>query len=69
MSKAPTPVIDYIRLACQCPLKFEPGQGYQYSNFGYRILSALIVRVTGEPYADFMEEKIFKRINIIEIKN
>ena len=64
MSEAATPVNDYVQLACECPLKFEPGEGCEYSNFGYRVLSALIVRVTGEEYADFMEERLFKALGL-----
>ncbi len=64
MSRAPTPVNDYVRLACQCPLTFEPGQDFQYSNFGYRVLSAIIVQITGEEYADFMEERLFTPLSL-----
>ena len=64
MSKAPTPVDDYVQLACQCPLQFKPGQGRQYSNFGYRVLSSLIVRITGKDYADFMEERLFSPLGL-----
>ncbi|MEO1981004.1 MAG: serine hydrolase domain-containing protein [Fuerstiella sp.] len=64
MSRAPTPVNDYVRLACECPLKFQPGQRRLYSNVGYRILSALIVRITGEEYADFMQERLFEPLGL-----
>lgn len=59
MSRNPTPVEDNVRVACQSPLKFAPGQRRQYTNIGYRVLSALIVRVTGKDYADFMQERVF----------
>lgn len=64
MSKAPSPVSDYVQLACECPLKFEPGQGRQYSNFGYRVLSAVIEKITDQPYADFMEQALFQRLGL-----
>ena len=60
MHEAATPVNDYVRLACKCPLRFEPWQDREYSNFGYRILSAVIVQVTGEQYADFIDEQLFR---------
>lgn len=59
MSEAATPVDDYVRLAVQMPLEFEPGAAHEYSNFGYRVLAALIARVTGGEYADFMEQEVF----------
>jgi CubicO group peptidase (beta-lactamase class C family) len=66
MSQAATPVDDYVRLAVQMPLEFAPGADYQYSNFGYRVLSALIARVSGREYPDFMEEEIFRRLGMKE---
>jgi CubicO group peptidase (beta-lactamase class C family) len=64
MAEAPTPVSDYVRLACECPLQFEPGQGRVYSNFGYRVLSAIIEQVSGADYADFMEQRLFKPLGL-----
>ena len=64
MSKAATPVDDYVRLAVKMPLKFEPGADYQYSNFGYRVLAALIARITGRDYADFMEQEVFQPLGM-----
>jgi CubicO group peptidase (beta-lactamase class C family) len=64
MSKAATPVDDYVRLAVETPLKFDPGAKHEYSNFGYRVLAALIARVTRRDYADFMEEEIFQPLGM-----
>ncbi len=41
-------------------LKFEPGTGYDYNNFGYLLLANIIEKVSGQSYADFMEEVVFK---------
>jgi CubicO group peptidase (beta-lactamase class C family) len=64
MSRAATPVDDYVRLAVQMRLEFEPGAEYEYSNFGYRVLAALIARVTGRDYADFMEQEVFRPLGM-----
>jgi CubicO group peptidase (beta-lactamase class C family) len=64
MSRTATPPDDYVRLAVQMPLKFEPGADYEYSNFGYRVLAALIARVIGRDYADFMEQEIFRPLGM-----
>jgi CubicO group peptidase (beta-lactamase class C family) len=64
MSQTATPVDDYVRLAAETPLEFEPGSDYQYSNFGYRVLAALIGRVTGREYANFMEEEIVQPLGM-----
>ena len=41
-------------------LKFEPGTGYEYNNFGYALLAHVIESVTKQSYAHYMEEAIFK---------
>ena len=64
MSQAATPVDDYVRLAAETPLKFEAGADYQYSNISYRVLAALIARVTGSEYADFMEQEVFRPLGM-----
>ena len=45
-------------------LKFEPGTGYEYNNFGYLLLAQIIEKVSGQRYADFMEQAIFKPANM-----
>ncbi len=64
MSKQATPVDDYVRLAVEQPLEFESGSDYEYSNFGFRVLAALIARVTGREYADYMEQEIFQPLGM-----
>jgi CubicO group peptidase (beta-lactamase class C family) len=59
MARAPTPLNDYVALASEAQLLFEPGTEFKYSNFGYRVLSAVIVAVTGMPYAEFMDREVF----------
>ena len=41
-------------------LKFKPGTGYDYNNFGYLLLANVIEKVSGQLYADFMQQAIFK---------
>lgn len=41
------------------PLDFTPGEKFNYSNSGYFLLGAIIERVSGKPYADFLQENIF----------
>lgn len=42
------------------PLQFEPGSRFGYSNSGFIVLGAIIERVTGQSYADYVHEHIFK---------
>lgn len=41
------------------PLEFTPGEKFAYSNSGYFLLGAIIEKVSGKPYADFLQENIF----------
>jgi D-alanyl-D-alanine carboxypeptidase len=40
-------------------LEFEPGTRWNYSNSGYFLLGAIIEKVSGVPYAKFVEDRIF----------
>ncbi len=40
-------------------LAFEPGTGYLYSNLNYWALAAIVERVSGRPFAGFMQDEVF----------
>ena len=50
---------DFLRLFEGQPLQFEPGQGRAYSNAGYVVLGLIIEKVSGRPYWDFVNERVF----------
>lgn len=41
-------------------LLFTPGTRVQYSNSNYVVLGALITRIAGEPYTDFLTRRLFR---------
>jgi CubicO group peptidase (beta-lactamase class C family) len=43
---------------------FEPGSEFLYSNTGYDVLGALIERVSGQSYPDFMNEHVFSPLGM-----
>ncbi len=45
-------------------LNFEPGKKYQYSNSNYALLGAIIEKVSGISYEDFLRENIFKPLEM-----
>jgi D-alanyl-D-alanine carboxypeptidase len=46
------------------PLVHEPGTHYEYSNFGYCLLGRVIEKVTGMPYAAFVQQNILAKCGI-----
>jgi CubicO group peptidase (beta-lactamase class C family) len=46
------------------PPAYPPGTSWMYSNMGFLTLGILIHRVTGEFYGDYLQEKIFKPLDM-----
>lgn len=59
-------VRDYLPLFIDDPLAFEPGARMQYSNAGYILLGAIIEKVTGENYFDYVRHHIFKPAGMVD---
>jgi CubicO group peptidase (beta-lactamase class C family) len=51
---------DYLPLFADQPLAFEPGTKNAYSNGGYIVLGAIIEKITGQTYYDYVRDHIFK---------
>lgn len=45
-------------------LDFEPGSAYHYSNSGYAVLAMIVERVSGQRFADFLDERIFTPVGM-----
>ena len=48
------------------PLEFAPGTRWKYSNSGYILLTAIIERAGGQPYAAFVADHIFKPLDMAD---
>lgn len=51
---------DYLKLYGARPLTHEPGAEFRYSNYGFVLLGALIEKVSGMSYYDYVRTHIFK---------
>ncbi|HET7815673.1 MAG TPA: serine hydrolase domain-containing protein [Candidatus Baltobacteraceae bacterium] len=51
---------DYVDLYGSRPLLFAPGSKWDYSNFGYILLGAVIEKVSGENYYSYVREHIYE---------
>jgi len=53
-------VADYVELIRDQPLQFEPGTRQAYSNGGYVLLGAVIEKITGTSYFDYVRKNIYE---------
>jgi CubicO group peptidase (beta-lactamase class C family) len=49
-----------IHSAYPVALGFAPGERWQYSNLGFFALAEILTRVSGEPWSNFLTERIFR---------
>ncbi|MBN2386987.1 MAG: serine hydrolase [Anaerolineales bacterium] len=55
---------ELIALFKDQPFDFEPGEQFCYSNSGYILLGAIIEKVSGMSYADFVQKHIFDALGM-----
>ncbi|ODP29712.1 serine hydrolase [Paenibacillus sp. PK4536] len=46
------------------PLRFEPGERFNYSNQGYVLLAYIIQQVSGESYGEYIQQKFLDPLNM-----
>jgi CubicO group peptidase (beta-lactamase class C family) len=51
---------DYLKLYGSRGLTHDPGARFEYSNYGFVLLGALIEHVSGMPYDDYVRDHIFR---------
>lgn len=62
----PVPSMDaLVAIAGQLPLASAPGAAFRYSNMGYHLLGFLIEKVSGQYYADFLQQRLFAPLGMI----
>ncbi len=52
-------VEDYIAIWGAKPLQGKPGERESYTNYGYTVLGAIIEKVSGQSYSDYIVEHVF----------
>lgn len=56
-------ILDLVRR--QRELNFAPGSEYLYSNTGYVLATIIVARVSGMPFAQFTQERLFKPLGMV----
>ncbi|MBX3476863.1 MAG: serine hydrolase [Brevundimonas sp.] len=62
----PTTVDGLIARFRDRPLDFQPGERWSYSNSAYVLATAIIERVSGRTYADFVVENLFRPLDMAD---
>ena len=55
---------EQLKMVESVPLSYPPGTSWSYSNLGFLTLGILIHQVTGEFYGDFLQERIFRPLDM-----
>ncbi|HKP86137.1 MAG TPA: serine hydrolase domain-containing protein [Blastocatellia bacterium] len=50
---------DYFPIFANDPLRFEPGKGWSYSNAAFVVLGAVVEKVSGQSYFDYVRDHVF----------
>lgn len=58
-------VQDFVDLFKDQPLRFEPGSQWRYSNGNFMLLGAVVEKVTGQSYFDYVREHIYKPAGMV----
>jgi len=56
--------VDALRFFADLPLRFEPGAYFEYSSYGWIVVSAIVEAAAGEPLLTFMREQIFEPLSM-----
>lgn len=55
----PVPLDEFVRRVLAQPLLFDPGHGYEYANANFSLLGAIIEKLSGLSYEEFVRERLF----------
>jgi CubicO group peptidase (beta-lactamase class C family) len=55
---------DVLAWAVGEPLEFVPGSQYDYSNTGYVLTAMLVERIAGQPFEEFLQQRIFAPVGM-----
>src|SRR3546814_2951205 len=63
---AAAPDIHLRTLAALDSVNFAPGADWSYNNGAYALLTEIVTRVSGRPFADFLRERIFEPVGMTD---
>ncbi len=64
-SSEPVSLQDLVEKFKSSKLKYQPGKRYEYNNYGYTLLAYIIEKVSGMSYADYLNQAILSKANMM----
>jgi CubicO group peptidase (beta-lactamase class C family) len=64
ISRDPYTPAEFVKLFADSALLFEPGVRWSYSNSAYFLLGVIIEKITGKPYEQVLQERIFEPLGM-----
>jgi CubicO group peptidase (beta-lactamase class C family) len=49
----------FVRDVARTPIESPPGERYRYTNAGFSLLAALVETISGEPYEQYLQHRLF----------
>lgn len=58
--RAETTLGDFVQMALNSKLEFQPGAKYLYSSSGFELLGIIVELISGQPYEQYLGDNLFK---------
>jgi CubicO group peptidase (beta-lactamase class C family) len=63
---ARAPAVAHFLAACHSSLHFRPGTRFEYCTLSFVILGELITRLSGLPYPEYLQERVFAPLGMVD---
>ena len=67
--KVPVDPMKLVRVYAEKPLDFQPGTKWQYSNTNFVVAAMIVQKVSGEPFAMFLQDHILRPAGLAGVLN
>ncbi len=57
---------DFLPLLDHKPMKFAPGERFEYNDGGFVLLGAIIEQVSGMPFTAYIQQHIFRKAHMVD---
>lgn len=57
---------DFLPLLEHKPMKFRPGERFEYNDGGFVLLGAIVEQVSGLPFRDYIQKHIFRKAHMVD---